>query len=199
MDRAHCLGAFSMTQTPARRPLHVSLFAGPGVGKTTTLHGLLYFLKREGRHCEGVLEVAKDLHYLDVLKDTSQEEILKAQAGRMATALMSGAEVIVTDAPLLLGLAYCTPEEAAKLEPVVQSFQSGWDMLDVLLVRDLNESYQPQGRRQSRDEAIAFAEGTFNPWVRNRVGASLVELTADGQVVDTLLALIRERLTAPEA
>lgn len=184
----------------APAPLHVNLYAGPGVGKTTTALGLAYHLKMLGVHCEYVPEVAKSLLYQGRLHTTPQADIVRNQSEQMSTMTVGRVQVVVTDSPVPLALAYCTPDEVSALAPKIRTFQKGLAdcfgvrQLDVLLRRDLSESYQQEGRSQSAQESQAFADNHFNPWVRAWVGESLLELEAGPDTLEVLLARISQHL-----
>ena len=173
--------------------LNVNIWAGPGVGKSTTAAGLFYFLKLRGIGVELITEVAKDLVYQGDLADTPQSQIITRQFIRQ-TRVEGHVNVAVCDSPVPLALAYCTPAERAEYAPVIRKAVAGWDTLDVLLVRDLTKSYDARGRYQTQSEAARFTEEVFNPFVREWVGDSLVVLDADVATVSRLTHMVLERL-----
>lgn len=164
--------------------LNVNLWAGPGVGKSVTAASLFVQLKLAGIATEWVPEHAKTLHYRGTLLTTSQKSIVKAQA-RAQSLLQGKVEVVLSDSPVMLSLAYASALEQPKLQRIVFNATRGWRMLNVLLHRDLTGAYEQSGRYQSEDEAKRFHNETLAPFVRAHAGDTLQELEV-GEAVDVL-------------
>ncbi|KWU19171.1 hypothetical protein [Burkholderia cenocepacia] len=169
--------------------LNINLWAGPGVGKSTTAAALFCQLKLAGINAELVPEYAKSLHYRGTLLSTSQEEIVERQTDAQSI-LQGQVEVVVSDAPVLLSLAYASDIERPKLFDFVTRATKGWATLDVLLHRDFSGSYQQAGRYQNEAQAQNFHANVLAPFVRHNVGDALVEL----QVADAVDALTARAL-----
>ena len=168
------------------KTLNINLWAGPGVGKSTTAAALFYKLKLAGIVAEWVPEHAKYLHYSGTLLQTSQKAIVEAQAKTQGI-LQGHVEVTVSDAPVLLSLAYARAEELPELFEVAHEATRGWQTLDVLLHRDFTGAYEQAGRYQNENEAKRFHTETLSPFVRKNVGAGLVELEVN-DAVDAIAA-----------
>lgn len=173
-----------MNQADEIETLNVNLWAGPGVGKSVTAASLFVRLKLAGITTEWVPEQAKTLHYRGTLLTTSQKSIVKAQA-RAQSLLQGKVEVVLSDSPVMLSLAYASAEEQPKLQRIVFNATRGWRMLNVLLHRDLTGAYEQSGRYQSEDEAKLFHRDTLAPFVRAHAGDTLQELEVS-EAVDLL-------------
>lgn len=140
------------------RTLFVSLFGGPGIGKTTTALGVTYWLKCHNVLAEYVPEYAKQLVYDEnwALLDgsmASQYEIFREQR-RREERLRGKVEVAVTDSPFLLSAAYAmdrTPEYEAE---IVEAYRAVKPRYNVLLTRSKRLAYQESGRMEDLAAAI---------------------------------------------
>lgn len=152
--------------------LNVNLYAGPGVGKSVTAAALFVALKMRGVHAELVNEYAKELVYDGVIAKTSQRDILEEQLRRQAR-LQGKVDVVVTDAPPLITLMYarelCEPAAVQELEQLLSRSIEGWHSLDVLLHRDVRQSYEQAGRYQSAEQAREFHERGLVPFLSQRL------------------------------
>jgi hypothetical protein len=166
--------------------LNINLWAGPGVGKSTTAAALFYKLKLAGIVTEWVPEQAKYLHYSGTLLETPQMAIVEAQS-KIQSILQGKVEVTVSDAPVLLSLAYARADELPALFKFVQQATQEWKTLDVLLHRDFTGAYEQAGRYQDEHEARRFHAETLAPFVRKNVGAGLLELEVN-DAVDAIAA-----------
>lgn len=134
----------------------ISLWAGPGAGKSTTAAALFNLMKRERYSVELVTEVAKDWTYEHSVRLGDQLSVLAEQNWRLKR-LEGQVEWVVTDSPLPLGLVYAPPPDAEWLEQVVDAVWHRYDNFPFLLRRTSKE-YQTFGRSQSLDEAKALDE-----------------------------------------
>lgn len=131
----------------------LNFFAGPGVGKSTTAAGVFAMLKMRGYNVELVQEYAKELAWAGVDDIQDREvELLALQYQRMQR-LIGKVDLIITDSPLLLPLAYCHKHMLSIMHPLCMQLYSGeFDNYDFQLVRA--KAYNPKGRFQTYDEAV---------------------------------------------
>lgn len=132
----------------------ISLFAGPGAGKSTTAAALFNLMKRQRFSVELVTEVAKDWTYEKNVRLGDQFSVLTEQNWRLQR-LEGQVEWVVTDSPLPLGLAYCPPKDADALEVMIDTFWHRYDNYPFILKRTSKE-YQTFGRSQTLSEAQAL-------------------------------------------
>lgn len=174
--------------------LNINILGGPGVGKSVLMCQLFVDLKRRGIHAEIVPEVAKELHYEGKLQTTTQNRILREQYRRQAR-VQGKAEVVITDGPLGLSLAYVAgPAARARTAKRLLKLTAGWDCLNVLVHRDLDAGYEREGRYQTKDQAKFFHEHHIVPLMRTFYGEALQELQVDeapGVVLGQVLAQLR--------
>ncbi len=135
----------------------ISLFGGPGTGKSTTAAGLFALMKHEGCKVELVLEYAKEMTYErrdNVLSD--QLYMLAKQNRRLERLKDHGLDWAITDSPLLLGLVYAHPLylRGTNFREFILQLYDTYDNINIFLKRI--KSYSEIGRNQSEEEAKAF-------------------------------------------
>lgn len=178
--------------TQQHRTLNINLWAGPGVGKSTTAAGVFYHLKLAGVSAHLVPEHAKNLFYAGKLEKATQQSILEKQYELQALS-QGQVEVVVTDAPVPLSIWYARVDEKPELEAFVTEHTASWLQLDVLLHRNLEGAYEQAGRYQTVTEAIEV-QNSMAEFVRRRFGSALLELQV-GAAVNTLTDRIVKHVT----
>ena len=135
----------------------ISIWGGPGVGKSTTAAGLFYEMKKRGLNVELVQEYAKDAVWEkrhNILDD--QIYIFAKQQRRIARLAEHDIDWVITDSPIPLGLVYLRPNTlSSNFSNLVMEVFGGFDNYNFLLSR--NVEYSPVGRNQKTvDEAREF-------------------------------------------
>ena len=135
---------------PLCKPIILNLFAGPGAGKSSLAADVFAELKWHGVNCEIVTEVAKELAWINDGRSRDQLYIIGNQMERVDS-LLGKVDVIVTDSPVMMALAYCPPELYHGLKSHLEEWTSKYDNFNVRVIR--TKPYNPLGRFQ--DEAAA--------------------------------------------
>lgn len=139
--------------TPVRR---ICLFAGPGAGKSTTAHWIIWRLKSLGISAEMSREWIKRWAYAGRQMDrlTDQVIVMGRQVEEEMEALATGC-VVVTDSPILLQAAYSDwtmdVERAILIE---QGLQQRYTSLNLFIHRGDRE-FIAQGRWEDAEAARA--------------------------------------------
>ena len=163
------------------KQLVCNLFAGPGAGKSTIATGVFSRLKMAGINCEYVPEYAKDLAWkytnpdgtkVPVDEFSHQEYIFAKQLTRMRR-VQHKVDVIITDSPLLLGCVY-TPRdfELPSLRPMIVEAHKMFSNVNLFLNRE--KKYNPRGRNQTEEEAIALDQKIRDMLTENQMEFSEV-------------------------
>lgn len=127
----------------------VNFFAGPSSGKSTTAAGVFSLLKLHGVNCEYVPEFAKDLTWENRHKTLKNQLYVFAKQQHRLWRLINKVDVVVTDAPLVQGLAYIGYNQSLT-QTIVDQFNE-FENVNFFLMR--TKRYNPKGRNQTEEEA----------------------------------------------
>lgn len=132
------------------KPLVVNLFASPGSGKSTTASGLFYQLKNRGVNAELTGEYAKDLTWSRRQHTLADQIYVFGKQHHRVHRLKDDCDVIISDSPILLGLAYAQDYPKCFHETVFWAFNQ-YNNLNFLINRV--KPYNPKGRNQTATES----------------------------------------------
>jgi nicotinamide riboside kinase len=171
----------------------ISLFGGPGTGKSTVAAGLFSELKLRGKSAELVQEYVKSWAWRNIQVGAwDQLYILGKQAHREAV-LYGKVEFIVTDCPLLLSGFYeqkysdCTVTSNAVFGFIEYTKKFGVDRHNFWLTRQ--KKYDPNGRYQTEAQATEV-DSELESWlVKNQVPFEDIRVE-DGKRVKLLADLV---------
>jgi nicotinamide riboside kinase len=181
------------SKEPAHRTLMVNLLAGPGVGKSTIAAGLFAKLKLSGVDAEFVNEYAKQKTWVGDMATLSVQPYVTGKQYYKQAIIDGKVECAITDSPFLLGILYqgrgCTKTWDKWVVEVYEQF----DNLNVFLVRNQKNAYNPNGRSQTFDEAVAKDQELKS--LLNAYNLPYIEELADGEAcIERLKTIILERL-----
>ena len=128
--------------------LIVNLYGGPGTGKSRMAAGIFSKLKFKNINCELVPEFAKDLVWEKRHDALYNQFYVTAKQYHRIHRLLGNVDVIITDSPVLLGLAYSGDFYLGEL---IKSLYAKMKTYDVFLKRV--NPYNPAGRYQSEGGA----------------------------------------------
>lgn len=144
----------------------ISLYGGPGAGKSTSAAYMYYLLKAAGENAELVREYVKDWAWEGRRINTYDQIYFLGKQSRHESMLFGKVKWLVTDSPIFMNYyyatLYCTPKlregvKAAVLAFYEQTLEDGHQHYHVLLHRQ--KPYVQDGRYQSEEEALAIDDG----------------------------------------
>lgn len=183
----------------------INLFGGPGSGKSRTSAYLFDSLKDMDINVEMVQEYAKEIAWRieynnedsneknkDKSKFNSEDQLnVFAEQYKRQKLLMNKVDIIITDSPLLMSLAYTkeTHPLCKELTAIVKASHNvdKSRYLNIFLKRG-NKKYNPKGRFQSEPEAKLLDIDIFNILTNNNIDFIEVETKQEA------LALIKEKI-----
>lgn len=130
----------------------INLFGGPGTGKSTIASDLFALMKWKNINVELVNEYAKELTWEGrhaVLKDQLYVVI---KQNRKLERLRGKVDFVITDSPILMGLAYEPADYYKYFAPLVKEIYSSYNNLNFFLQRE--KPFHEVGRSQNEKEAI---------------------------------------------
>lgn len=149
---------------PSNEPsecLHINLFGGPGIAKSTTACGLFSKMKRNNTKVEYVSEVAKELVYSKDFFTLGDQLMILARQHHSWYKLRDQVDFTVNDGAFLLSLIYVQENKHLPLEhfkPLIVEMFKSYNTLNILLERTEKHPYQEYGRNESFEEAQALDE-----------------------------------------
>lgn len=134
--------------------LVVNLFGAPSAGKSAIAAGLFEKLKIHGLKCEISLEYAKRLIRHDREKELlDQSYVTNKQNHKLFMMKLAGdVDVVVTDAPIPIGLAYVPEHYPRWYTEMVWDFYNQNDNVNYFINRGKGQ-YMEDGRQQTELEA----------------------------------------------
>lgn len=128
----------------------INLFAGPGVGKSTTAARVFAELKLKGVNCEMALEFAKDKVWEESFKTMDDQIYIFGKQFHKIWRLKDKVDVIICDSPLPISIVYDKENSQAFHQLIMEQFNK-FTNFNYLLER--GGEYQTEGRVQTEEEA----------------------------------------------
>lgn len=129
----------------------INLFGGPGSGKSTTAAGVFHLLKLKSISCELVTEYAKVLAWENDIKKLNNQLYITAKQNLSLDRLIGKVDYVVTDSPILIGLAYCENYKLKAMKPLIVELFNTYNNVNFFIKRKKN--YHKIGRMQNETEA----------------------------------------------
>lgn len=133
-----------------KKTLVINLIGGPGSGKSTCASGIFYQLKKLGINCELALEFAKDKVWEESIKTLDDQFYIFGKQYHKLFRLNDKVDVIITDSPLIISILYNKTPSKYFNDFVIEQYNT-FDNLLFFINR--NDTYQTEGRLQSKEEA----------------------------------------------
>ncbi len=132
------------------KPLVINLFAAPGSGKSTTASGIFYNLKNKGYNAELTGEFAKDLTWSKRYHTLADQIYVFGKQHHRVFRLKDDCDIIISDSPILLGLAYASEYPQCFKDTVHWAFDQ-YNNINFVIKRV--KPYNPKGRNQSAEQS----------------------------------------------
>jgi adenylate kinase family enzyme len=153
----------------------INLFAGPGVGKSTTAARIFAELKLLGVNCEMALEFAKDKVWEESFKTMDDQIYIFGKQFHKIWRLKDKVDVIICDSPLPISIVYDKENSQAFHTLIMEQFNK-FTNFNYLLER--GSEYQTEGRLQTEEEAKEVDETVKR--VLDEQGIKYTTLPIDG-------------------
>lgn len=145
-------GMWNLNAKEVNKTKIISLYGGPGCGKSTGMAYIFSQLKMKGLNCEMAPEYAKNRVWQEDFKVFENQFYVTAKQSQMLHRLRGKVDVIITDSPILIGYYYGQNlPYATDYGRVLHAIYSEYDNYDYLLTRV--KEYNPAGRFQNEEEA----------------------------------------------
>lgn len=137
----------------------ISLYAGPGAGKSTGSSMIYSLLKQKGYNVELAREFVKLWAYQNrPVKEFDQVTIAGNQMDEEFKYLSNGVEVIVTDSPVYLSAIYAEYyfpqlDIHSHIESIADRYEERYPSINIFLDR-ADKKYKKEGRYQTYEQAL---------------------------------------------
>lgn len=174
--------------------LVVSLFGGPGTGKSTNAALTFGELKMRGYNAELAPEYAKDVVWEARTKPLEfQPYIIGKQMFRIQR-LIGEVDVVITDSPPILTEVYCKRRDEHWFQAVNNIYKDWWT-LNIFLKRNLqHHPYNPKGRIQTEEQAVQMDKTILDILDRRNIEYYDVAIDRSGQTVAEIVELVENEL-----
>lgn len=170
--------------------LYVNLLGGTGIRKSNNALGLAYKLQCLGIETELVQEYAKD-NVWDMAPQTLEEQVYVFGKQQYRQFRLRGkVQVVVTDSPLLISLIYDNTNMKNFRETVLETFNS-YNNFNLLLKR--GDFYNPNGRMQTREEAVELDNKMKRALDRNGIGYLPIDFDNNAGMVHYVVEHLRKK------
>lgn len=170
-----------------KNPLVINLIGGPGSGKSTTMAGVFYELKKRGVNCEMVPEYAKDRVYEEAFNTLQDQIYVFAKQSHKIWRLKDKVDIIVMDASLLTIPIYDRTHNSALKKCVIEDFNRSENL--VYFLDRGNIEYKIEGRTESFTEAQAIDKHYIDICKEYHIPFKAVNAT---EAVDLIIADLKE-------
>jgi len=183
----------SKTQDQPSECLHINLFGGPGISKSTTATGLFSKMKRNNLKVEYVSEIAKELVYSKDFFSLGDQLMILARQHHSWYKLNNQVDYTVNDGAFLLSLIYVQENKHLPLEyfkPLIVEMFKSYKTLNILLERSDEHPYQEYGRNETLDEALALDEKIKSMLIENNI--PFVTIKVGKKTIKQVFKLVKE-------
>lgn len=134
--------------------LVINLIGGPGCGKSTTMAGVFYWLKKHGINCEMATEYTKDKVWEEDYRAMDDQIYIIGKQFHRISRLIDKVDIVIMDTSLLSSIIYDKNKSEALKKLCIEAYNSFNNMVFFIERDDI--SYKSEGRRESSEQSIAI-------------------------------------------
>ncbi len=167
-----------------------NFFGGPGLGKSTTVHGLMYELKRRGIKVEIASEYAKDLVYDEDWAGLADQRSIAVEQERRVRRFVGKVDLVLNEAPFLHAFVYGPDPVDERFSEEIRAAWARYDNVNFLIHRSPAFAYDPIGRYQDAFKARLVDEKVHAMLLAE--GVTFTSVAAEGAVATLLEVMLSE-------
>ena len=168
----------------------INLFAGPGVGKSTTAAKVFAELKMRGVNCEMALEFAKDKVWEESFKTMDDQIYIFGKQFHKIWRLKDKVDVIICDSPLPISIVYDRENSKTFHKFIMEQFNK-FQNKNYYIIRSTD--YQESGRVQTKEEAEKIDKIVENVLNTFNIEHKNVEIDdAAGTIINDILEILKK-------
>lgn len=166
----------------------VSLYGGPGTGKSTTMAGIFHKLKVAGLNVEMATEWIKEKVWANLGNVAQNQLYVFAKQEQRLRALQGNVDFAITDSPLALSLHYGRDVEPPEFRALVRRKIADYRNIHIFLRRV--KPYNPAGRFQDEEGAKEIDRELFSLLRKFDPADPVLFLAADEHAAETIAGLL---------
>lgn len=140
--------------------LVINLIGGPGSGKSTTMAGVFYYLKKHGVNCEMATEFTKEKVWDEQYRILDEQIYIIGRQHHRIRRLVDKVDIIIMDTTLLSSVIYDKTDNKTLKDFCLNIFNNFNNM--VFFIDRTNIKYQTEGRVESLEKSQAIDEAYKN-------------------------------------
>ena len=167
----------------------INLFGQPGSGKSTAAASLFCEMKKLHYNVELVTEYAKDMVWEERNNIFQDQLYIFAKQNRRLLRLIDKVDYIITDSPIIMGIAYMSESSFSKsLETLITQVFNSYNNINIFLNRV--HDYQTIGRYQTENEADDLSNTIKN--ILNNNSIHFVESKSSNITIQLILDQLKK-------
>lgn len=166
----------------------VNLFGGSCIGKSTLMAKIFAELKTKGYDCEMATEFIKDMMWENNNKAIQDDIYTFANQNYKIKRLIGEVDIVITDSPILLKVAYSNDINLQKL--VISEFKK-YNNLNFLLKRETK--FIENGRVDGLNHAIHIDKSIKEIMINNNIEYDIVSIDNLDYITSQIIKLIKEK------
>jgi hypothetical protein len=167
----------------------INLFGAPSDGKSTTAAGLFHYMKLRRHEVELAMEYPKELVWEKNFQAMRDQIMILAMQNKRLERLIDNVDFAIAECPLLMGIAYATPDMPHSFEPFVADVFNSYENINFLMKRV--RPYNPNGRRQSEESAAQKRQEILD--VMRKYKVKYIEIPSDDKAPETIYNIIMKQ------
>lgn len=178
--------------------LYVHLYGPPGTGKSTTRALVFGTLKQRGHNVEESPEFAKDLTWEERHRALGFQPYIFGKQAYREERLNGQVDAVISDTSTLLSLIFKPEPEPSwysDFTKFVLAHYKSRRTLNILLERDPTRPYNPAGRWQTEEQALALENDIADLLLYTGLEYQPIQVNKSTNLhVEDIVGLIEERL-----
>lgn len=139
-----------------KKSLVINLIGGPGCGKSTTMAGVFYKLKKNGVNCEMATEFTKDKVWEEDYRMLDDQLYIIAKQFHRISRLIDKVDIVIMDTSLLSSIIYDKSGSQALKQLCIEMFNQFNNMVFFIDRSDIK--YHTEGRVESFERSQEIDE-----------------------------------------
>ena len=172
----------------AKKGLVINLIGGPGSGKSTTMAGVFYRLKKNGVNCEIATEFTKEKVWEEEYRMLDDQLYIIAKQFHRISRLIGKVDVVIMDTSLLSSVIYDKSGSEHLKGLCIEMFNKFDNMVFFIDRSDIK--YHTEGRVESQEKAKEIDDSYKKLMEENNIPYTIV---SNENCVDVIIKQLKDK------